>query len=376
LDAFRIPHLSDRDAPWVGLAGRVAADLWDDDAWDAFTRRAVQHAKDAGTVADLSAALDRRAVAEVRFGGFSVASHLLAEIRAVGSTTGTRRLAHASMLLTAWRGRGEQARRQLEAAGREARGRGDGLALTVGALSAAVLFAGQGRYDEALKAAREAAEDTGGPDEFEYRSWALAELVEAATRTGDLGEASLALRRLEDRIHGSESEWALGTRALLRAIISGDDEAEHWYRQAVDRLARCNVRTQLARAQLLYGEWLRRRGRRSDARVPLRAAGDLLTTMGATAFAERAHKELLATGERAQPRSVAASRQLTPQEIRIAAMARDGLSNPAIGARIFVSPRTVEYHLGKVFAKLGISCRGELHLVLPASGKDSLRATA
>jgi DNA-binding CsgD family transcriptional regulator len=239
-----------------------------------------------------------------------------------------------------------------------------------------VLFAGQGRYDEALQSAREAAQDTGGPDEFEYRNWALAELVESAARTGDLGEASQALRRLEDRIHGSASQWALGTRALLRALISGDDEAERWYREAVERLARCRVRTQLARAQLLYGEWLRRRGRRSDARVPLRAAWNLLTTIGAAAFTERAHRELLATGERAQARSVVASRQLTPQEIRIAVMARDGLSNPAIGARIFVSPRTVEYHLGKVFAKLGISCRGELHRALPGAGNDSLKATA
>jgi DNA-binding CsgD family transcriptional regulator len=264
----------------------------------------------------------------------------------------------------------------LEAARRDALGRSDGLALTVGAVSAAVLFAGQGRYDEALQAAREATEDTGGPDELEYRNWALAELVEAAARTGDLGEASLALRRLEDRTDGNASQWALGTRALLRALISGDDEAERWYREAVDRLARCKVRTQLARAQLLYGEWLRRRGRRSDARVPLRAAWDLLTTMGAAAFTERAHRELLATGERAQARSVVASRQLTPQEIRIAVMARDGLSNPAIGARIFVSPRTVEYHLGKVFAKLGISCRGQLHRALPGSGNDSLKAIA
>src|SRR6185312_8709758 len=143
----------------------------------------------------------------VQFGGFSAASHLLAQVPAVGSTTETGRLAHASMLLTAWRGRGEQARRQLDAARRDALGRGDGLALTVAALSEAVLFAGQGRYDEALHSAREAAEDTGGPDAFEYRNWALAELVEAAARTGDLGEASLSLRRLEARTHGSASEW-------------------------------------------------------------------------------------------------------------------------------------------------------------------------
>src|SRR3954451_3547212 len=376
VEAFRTTDLSDRDAPWIGLAGRVAADLWDDDGWDSFSRRAVQHAKDAGAVADLSAALDRQAVAQLQFGDFSVASHLLAQTAVVGSSTRPARVAHASMLLTAWCGRGEQARRQLEAARRDTLGSGDGLALTVAALSAAVLFAGQGRYDEALQAAREAAEDTGGPDEFDYRSWALAELVEAAARTGDLAEASRALRELDDRTHRSASEWALGTRALLRALISGDDEAEHWYRQAVDRLGRCKVRTQLARAQLLYGEWLRRRGRRSDARTPLRAASNLLMTMGATAFAERAHSDLLATGVRAQPRSVVASRQLTPQEIRISAMARDGLSNPAIGARIFVSPRTVEYHLGKVFTKLGISCRGELHQVLPGAENDSLKATA
>jgi DNA-binding CsgD family transcriptional regulator len=376
LEAFRTTELSDRDAPWAGLASRVAADLWDDDAWDAFNRRAVQHAKDSGAVADLSAALDRRALAEVQFGNFSAASHLLTEIRAVESATETSRAAHASMLLTAWCGRGQQASRQLEAARRGALRCNDGLALTIGALSAAVLFAGQGRYDEALRYAREAAENTGGPDEFEYRNWALAELVEAAARTGDLDEAARALRRLENRIEGSASQWALGTRALLRALISSDDDAERWYREAVDRLARCKVRPQIARAQLLYGEWLRRRSRRSDARGPLRAAWNLLTTIGAAAFTERAHRELLATGERAKARSVAASRQLTPQEIRIAAMARDGLSNPAIGARIFVSPRTVEYHLAKVFTKLGISGRGELHLVLPGAGNDSLRAIA
>jgi DNA-binding CsgD family transcriptional regulator len=376
LEAFRTTELSDRDAPWAGLASRVAADLWDDDAWDAFNLRAVQHAKDSGAVADLSAALDRRALAEVQFGNFSAASHLLTEIRAVESATGTSRAAHASMLLTAWCGRGQQASRQLEAARRGALRCNDGLALTIGALSAAVLFAGQGRYDEALRYAREAAENTGGPDEFEYRNWALAELVEAAARTGDLDEAARALRRLENRIEGSASQWALGTRALLRALISSDDDAERWYREAVDRLARCKVRPQIARAQLLYGEWLRRRSRRSDARGPLRAAWNLLTTIGAAAFTERAHRELLATGERAKARSVAASRQLTPQEIRIAAMARDGLSNPAIGARIFVSPRTVEYHLAKVFTKLGISGRGELHLVLPGAGNDSLRAIA
>jgi DNA-binding CsgD family transcriptional regulator len=373
---LRTSEPSDCDAPWLGPASRVAADLWDDDAWDALNRRAVQQAKDSGAVADLSAALDRHALSEVHFGDFSVASHLLAEVRTIDSTAGTGRAAHASMFLTAWCGRGEQASRRLAAARREALGRGDGLALTVGALAAAVLFAGQGRYDEALQCAREAAEDTGGPDELEYRNWALAELVEAAARTGDLDEATRALRELENRIDGSAGQWALGTRALLRALVRGDDDAERWYREAVDRLAQCRVRTQLARAQLLYGEWLRRRGRRSDARVPLRAAWDLLTTMGATAFTERTHRELLATGERAQARSVVASRQLTPQEVRIAAMARDGLSNPAIGARIFVSPRTVEYHLGKVFSKLGISCRGELHLVLPGTGNDSLRATA
>jgi DNA-binding CsgD family transcriptional regulator len=376
LAAFRRTALGDRDARWLGLASRLAADLWDDDAWDELSRRAVQDAKDAGAVADLPAALDRRAVAEVHVGGLSAAADLVAELHAVGRSTGTGRIPHAPLLLTAWRGRGDEASRHLEAARRDALGRGDGLALTVVALSTAVLLAGQGRYDAALPFAREAADEAQGPDEFEYGNWALAELVEAAARTGALDEASLALRRLEDRTRGSRSEWAQGTLALARALVSGNDDAECWYREAVDRLARCRVRTQLARAQLLYGEWLRRRGRRRDARIPLRAAGDLLAVTGAAAFTERAQRELLATGERARPRSVVASRHLTPQEIRIAAMARDGLSNPAIGARMFVSPRTVEYHLHKVFAKLGISGRGELHLVLPGTGNGSLKATA
>jgi ATP/maltotriose-dependent transcriptional regulator MalT len=229
-------------------------------------------------------------------------------------------------------------------------------------LSAAVLYSGLGRYGEALAAAREAAE----PDDLGLSGWALAELVEAAARAGEPAAAALALQRLTERTRARGSHWALGMEARSRALLEDLPAAERLFREAIDRLGRTRITTWCARTQLLYGEWLRRQGRRLDAREPLRAAHDSFTGMGAAAFAERAHRELLATGEKVRSRSVVGNRQLTPQEARIAALARDGLSNPAIGARLFVSARTVEYHLHKVFSKLGITSRGELHLVLPA----------
>jgi len=197
-------------------------------------------------------------------------------------------------------------------------------------------------------------------------SWTLFELLEAATHAGDRVLAGTALDRISERAEASDTDWALGIQACSRAMLAGDRAANELYQAAISHLERTKVRTYLARTQLLYGERLRRQGSRLDARRQLRVAQQSFATMGATAFADRAQRELLATGEKVRSRSRTDDRKLTPQEARIAYLACEGLSNPAIGARMFVSPRTVEYHLHKVFTKLGVKSRGELHLSLPA----------
>ena len=231
---------------------------------------------------------------------------------------------------------------------------------------------GLGRYEEALAAAVEASEHT--PELF-IASWALSELIEAAARTE---HAELATRRSRAtrRAHrgGCDADWALGIHARSRALLSEGEAAEPLYREAIERLGRTRLRPELARAHLLYGEWLRRENRRVDARAQLRAAHDLFVTIGMEAFAERARGELLATGERVRKRTAETRDELTPQELQIARLARDGLSNPEIGARLFLSPRTVEWHLRKVFTKLGIHSRQELSRALPSSDSELVPA--
>jgi DNA-binding CsgD family transcriptional regulator len=195
--------------------------------------------------------------------------------------------------------------------------------------------------------------------------WALPELVEAATRTGDAELARDALERLAETTQPAGTDFALGIESRSRALTSAGEFAEGLYREAIDRLLRTQLRPELARAHLLYGEWLRREGRRIDAREQLRTAYDLFATIGMEAFAHRARRELLATGEKVRRRSAEARAQLTPQEEQIARLARDGLSNPEIGAQLFISARTVQYHLGKVFTTLGIGSRSQLRRVLP-----------
>jgi DNA-binding NarL/FixJ family response regulator len=226
----------------------------------------------------------------------------------------------------------------------------------------AVLYNGLGRYQEALRAAQRAGED---PHEQLFSTWGAVELIEAAARSGVPEQAAGTLERLSDSTGASGSDWALGIQAGVRALLSDGEGAERLYREAIDRLARTRVRWSLARAHLLYGEWLRRRRRRTDAREHLRAAHKMFVTMGAEGFAERTRRELLATGETARKRTVETGSQLTAQETQVAELAREGLSNPEIGARLFISPRTVEYHLRKVFTKLGINSRMQLHRVLP-----------
>jgi ATP/maltotriose-dependent transcriptional regulator MalT len=193
----------------------------------------------------------------------------------------------------------------------------------------------------------------------------VAELAEAASRTGDVALVRSALEWLSERTRATRSEWALGMEARVRALLSDGDAAENLYSESIDRLGRTRVRVELARGHLLYGEWLRRENRRVDARTQLRTAHDMLATMGVEALAERAGRELLATGETVRKRTVEAGGELTAQVAQVARLARDGLSNPEIGTRLFISPRTVKYHLRKVFTKLDISSRNELDRVLP-----------
>jgi DNA-binding CsgD family transcriptional regulator len=234
------------------------------------------------------------------------------------------------------------------------------VAAAVERYAAAVLNNGLGLYQEAVASTRAVLEG----DTLELQGWSLAELVEAAVRSGDLRLAMDAADRLSERTRLCRTEWALGVEAQCLALVRDGTAAEDLYVEAIAQLGRCRIKTQLARAQLLYGEWLRRQGRRSDAREPLRAAEESFRAMGAGAFAQRAERELLATGERARPRGPEHAYRLTPQEARIAALARDGRSNPEIATTLSISPRTVEYHLHKVYIKLSVTSRNELHLAL------------
>ena len=227
--------------------------------------------------------------------------------------------------------------------------------------ASAFLFNGLGRYEDALAAAREAAKY----EELSAPNWGSVELIEAAARSGATELATDALERLSEATRASGTDWALGVEARSRALLSEGDAAECLYREAIERLDRTRIRVELARARLLYGEWLRREGRRLDAREQLRVAHEMFTTIGTEAFAERARRELLATGHRARRRVDETRADLTPQEANIARLARDGLSNPEIGAQLFLSARTVEWHLRKVFSKLGISSRKQLLVALP-----------
>jgi ATP/maltotriose-dependent transcriptional regulator MalT len=253
----------------------------------------------------------------------------------------------------------------------QAAARGQGLAAIQAHWAAAVLYNGLARYEEAASAARQAISNTFEPW---ISMWALPELVEAAARAGDHRLARDALERLAETTQPCGTNLALGIEARSRALLSDGAAADDLYRQAIDRLSRTRLRPELARAHLLYGEWLRREGRRVDTREQLRIAHDMLTAIGMEAFAKRADRELLATGEKVRKGTVETRDHLTAQEEQIAWLARDGLSNPEIGARLFISPRTVEWHLRKVFAKLGISSRMGLHDALPSRDREAAPA--
>jgi DNA-binding CsgD family transcriptional regulator len=353
---------------WNWLAVAAALYLWDLDGWIAIIDGATQLALDIGSLDQLPIDLQSRATAAAWCGDFPAADALIAEASLVAEATGTRMAPLASMSLAALRGRESEAVPLIEAvfAGATAGGQGIGIIWTHWAT--AILCNGLGRYADAADAAKRARQDM---PEVPAAMYALAELIEAAARTGDTELAARAVDELAETTQPGGTDWGLGMEARCRALVSQGPEAEDRYREAIDRFGRTRLRTELARAHLLYGEWLRRENRRADAREQLRTAYDLLSAIGMEAFAERARRELQATGETARKRTakaaIAASQELTPQEAQVALLARDGLSNPEIGARLFISAHTVQYHLSKVFAKLGITSRGQLYRVLPGS---------
>jgi DNA-binding CsgD family transcriptional regulator len=357
LAAFRdVNGSTARDQRWFWLACRLAQDLWDDELWYVLATRGVRVARETGMLRVLPNAITHRAALYVHAGAFGAASSLIEEADAITRATETAPLKYASFTLAAWRGHEAETVGMIEAGRIEAMARGEGLGLSVSDWILALLFNGLGRYQDALAAAQRSAAD----DVVANSAWALSELIEAGVRSGATDAAPAALDRLSERTQASGTDWALGILARSRALLSEGDAAEELYREALERLERTRIRVELARARLLYGEWLRREQRRVDAREQLRLAHEMFNAMGADGFSERARIELLATGETVRKRTVETRDELTAQEAQIARLARDGRTNPEIGAQLYISPRTVEWHLKNVFTKLGIRSRREL----------------
>jgi DNA-binding CsgD family transcriptional regulator len=354
--AFHDVQGSTGDVRWLWLACRLAQDLWDDELWHVLATRGLQVARETGALSMVPIAATYRASLHVHEGTFGAASSLIEEADAITQATDMAPLKYASLMRAAWRGSEADGLELIEAGRFEATARGEGMGLGVIEWATALLYNGCGRYADALVAAQRGCEH----DDVGLFAWSLAELIEAGVRSGETHTTAAALDRLSERTRASGTDWALGIEAGSRALLSDTDDAEALYREAVERLARSRGVVHLARAQLRYGEWLRRANRRMDAREQLRAAYETFSDIGAEGFAERARHELLATGETARRRSDDARGVLTPQEAHIARLARDGLSNPEIGAQLFISPRTVQYHLRKVFLKLDIASRNEL----------------
>ena len=352
---------SEEESGWLSLACRMAQDVWDDQRWHAYTTRLIGLARHAGALSVLPGALQSGVAIELLAGEPAAAAAMAGEADVVAQATGNPVCPYGSLMLAAWGGREADAGQLMAAATVEMTARGEGRWLTAAAWATAVLYNGLARYDEALAAAERGSEY---PDELGLATWSVVELIEAAARIGQPERAAGALRRLSEATNAAGTDWALGIQARSRALLTGGEQAERLYREAIERLGRTRVRVELARAHLLYGEWLRRQRRRVDAREQLRSAYTMLDAMGVDGFAERARRELAAVGLTVRKRKAQAE-ELTAQEAQIARLVVDGHTNPQISTRLFISPRTVEWHLRKVFTKLGVSSRKELRSVLP-----------
>lgn len=367
--AFRGDDLTTHERlRWLWLAGRVAQDLWDDESWEVLCRQHVQMARQTGALAVLPIALRSRIFQHGLWGEVDEAAALTGEAEVVSAAIGTQLAAYGTLALSALQGGEAETAELIEATLEDVESRGEGMGVGISHFTAALLYNGLGRYAEALAEAEQACEY----EDLGVISWALTELIEAAARCGRHKNATGALERLSLTTQAGGTDWALGVEARSRALVSDDEAAEALYREAIDRLRRTRVRVELARSHLVYGEWLRRGRRRVEARNQLRTAYDMLSEMGVEAFAERARRELAATGETARKRTDETRDELTAQEAQIARLARDGLSNPEIGAELFISPRTVKYHLRKVFTKLEINSRHELLTALPEPSRAAV----
>jgi DNA-binding CsgD family transcriptional regulator len=365
ITAFRDPSLPQEERlRWLHVSAAASMELWDDDGWCEDTGHYVDLVRDSGALSDLPFGLHQRSVALIFAGELTTAAELVDEATAVIEATESGLAPYATLALAAWRGREEETRSIAATSMADVTRRGEGNWVTVAHWALAVLYNGLGRYEDARV---EAELSSAFPAELSPGYWGLVELVEAAVRSGAVEQARGALARLTAATQSVQTDWALGIEARSRALVT---DAEDAYREAIDRLGRTRMRADLARARLLYGEWLRRQQRRAHAREQLRVAADLMTEMGIDAFGDRALRELRATGEKVLKRRADPPDQLTAQELQVARYAQDGLSNHEIGARLFLSPRTVEWHLGHVFAKLGIASRMELL----ARGRSASRA--
>jgi DNA-binding CsgD family transcriptional regulator len=368
LDAFgRDTVLPPEEARWLWFASWIALHLWDDEAWTVLSTRHLDLVREVGALTALPFVLTNRSSVYAFFGDLGEAAAYEEELRAATEATGIATVPYGALSLAALRGREAELSELIRTTVSDAQTRGEGLALTITEFLSGTLYLGLGSYDAALAAA-------GGAEchhEEGPAIWALSELIEAAVRSGQPHLAGGALERLVETTGAAGTDWALGIEARCRAVLNDGDEADILYREAIERLGRTRLRVDVARAHLVYGEWLRRERRRLDAREQLRTAFEMFNAMGIKAFAERAERELLATGERVRKRRVETRGELTTQEAQVARLARDGLSNAEIGARLFISQHTVAYHLRKIFNKLGITSRGELGRVLP----DSSNAT-
>jgi DNA-binding CsgD family transcriptional regulator/tetratricopeptide (TPR) repeat protein len=354
---------------WLWLAEMAAVAVWDDETWHILVSRHVKLARDAGALSELPLAVLSRYLLHAHAGELEQAAALIAEAQAVADATGSQLGPYGGLGAAAFRGREAEATELIQAtmAGATSRGEGRGVATQY---AVALLYNGLGRYDKALAAAELACEY----DDIGVVGWSLTELVEAAVRSGQPARASDALRRLSETTRASGTDWGLGIEARSRALLSEGQAAENGYREAIERLGRTRMRPAAARAHLLYGEWLRRENRRQDARAELRTAHGLFTAMGIKAFADRARHELLAAGDTVRKPTVETVSELTAQEAHIARLAVDGGTNAEIGAQLFLSTRTVEWHLSKVYTKLGVGSRRELRQALASLGQADPQA--
>jgi DNA-binding CsgD family transcriptional regulator len=364
-------HASPRERlRWLWQGCVVALEIWDDEHASSLSDSSVEIARETGTLSELALALSARAPVQVFCGDFAAAAATVSETASVQEATGIRAAPYGALILSAWRGRPRETTELIGTTEREAGARGEGIGLAIGAYARAVLCNGLGRYEEAMDAAVSAS----GRREVVAENWGLSELVEPATRCGRTDLAADALERLSAKAQAARTDWALGVEARAQALLAESADAERWFGTAIAHLGRTRLLAELARTRLLYGEWLRREGRRIDARAELNIAQELFVSMGMEAFAERARGELGATGEKLRRRIAEARDDLTPQEHQIAELARDGLSNPEIAARLFLSPRTIEWHLRHVFSKLGIRSRRQLGSAFPASESELANA--